>query len=361
MKNTPCFVHCKLIGHTLQNCSKLNDTYIPKASSQKKDTEVQFTKPETRKKTMNVSEKKAGKSVKFSVDTINKTPGTSIELEDGEISLVSKVKNVVNPIKHKNGSSLNLELSLHNSFDLLDVGENAYAGEPKEADGKSPFIAHNDFSSENEGEIFIEKVSLVQNTNLEIPSNVMIGTSQPVICASNKLSEDVENGKSQSLEQCSNVGKRLFPSSSHAPAPLALDSENLGFSLMQSITSPITTTDKILGPDKGILQKSDGTEQLTAASLKSTKILSKLWGDAPDSDLGSETDNEFHNEADASKYLLTPSNTSKKGERGRPKKQRSPNRKNGSQSTANSSQDYYTDTVKTRSKACSQSINTPQQ
>jgi len=100
------------------------------------------------------------------------------------------------------------------------------------------------------------------------------------------------------------------------------------------------------------VQPSDGTKQASAASIKSTKILSMFWGDDQDTDRDPETDNESHNWADATKFLVTTPDPGKKGKRGRPKKQQSPNNTEGtSVKTKSASQDFPVDVVNTRSKA----------
>ena len=68
---------------------------------------------------------------------------------------------------------------------------------------------------------------------------------------------------------------------------------------------------------------------MSAASLKSAKILSKFWGDemdidATDSTLDPETDSEAHNNShfpEASNYPVSPHETVKKSKRGSHKKQ----------------------------------------
>lgn len=54
--------------------------------------------------------------------------------------------------------------------------------------------------------------------------------------------------------------------------------------VLQPSITPITTTDEILGPDKRKVQFIEGTKNVSAASLKSAKILSKFWGDVMDTD-----------------------------------------------------------------------------
>jgi hypothetical protein len=107
-----------------------------------------------------------------------------------------------------------------------------------------------------------------------------------------------------------------------------LDPED--FEHLQPIITPITTTDEVLGPDKKKNAATEVNKQASAASIKSTTVLSKYWGDEFDTDDNVDpeidTDPQQASHIDTSKYLATPSDTIKKGKRGRPKKQRSPNK-----------------------------------
>lgn len=52
---------------------------------------------------------------------------------------------------------------------------------------------------------------------------------------------------------------------------------------------PITSIDENLGPDKRKVQAYGGSNNHTAASLKSVKILSKFWGDMVDDDTATDS------------------------------------------------------------------------
>ncbi|AES62086.1 DUF4283 domain protein [Medicago truncatula] len=50
------------------------------------------------------------------------------------------------------------------------------------------------------------------------------------------------------------------------------------------LVTPITTTDEVLGPDKGKVIITGSSKNFTAASMKSVQILRKFWGDEEDTD-----------------------------------------------------------------------------
>jgi len=68
-----------------------------------------------------------------------------------------------------------------------------------------------------------------------------------------------------------------------------------------TIISPITTTDEILGPDKGRFTQPAITKNNYEACRKSEKILSKFWADDLDTDQAS--DNTLEPESNAKRYL----------------------------------------------------------
>lgn len=48
---------------------------------------------------------------------------------------------------------------------------------------------------------------------------------------------------------------------------------------MQSIVSPITTRDEVLGQDKRKVHLFEGTKNTAAVCMKDGRILSKFWGE----------------------------------------------------------------------------------
>lgn len=79
------------------------------------------------------------------------------------------------------------------------------------------------------------------------------------------------------------------------------------------LVTPITTTDEVLGPDKGKVIITGSSKNFTAASMKSVQILRKLWGDeedtdpATDSTMDPDTDTEKLDTCETSiagKYLV---------------------------------------------------------
>lgn len=68
-----------------------------------------------------------------------------------------------------------------------------------------------------------------------------------------------------------------------------------------TIISPITTTDEILGPDKGRFTQPTITKNNSEACRKSEKIFSKFWADDLDTDQAS--DNTLEPESNAERYM----------------------------------------------------------
>jgi len=107
----------------------------------------------------------------FNADIHKKNLDTTIELEEGEVSPVLKGKSdrnddPLNQAKHiAIGNPLHLELTLNNSFELLEVGEDIE--EARKVDGKLPLINEDDLSSDNEVVVSIEKASFLHITNSE--------------------------------------------------------------------------------------------------------------------------------------------------------------------------------------------------
>lgn len=224
---------------------------------------------------------------------------------------------------------LNMELTLHNSFELLEVGEINFADKTEEVDEKFPIISDDDLSSDNDVEISLEKGSFLHNIDLEAPSKLKSGPSKKMSDVTNKPHVDDVNGNypirsSSSLELSSKDGRMSLPGAAPVTTNLGLDPDNVDGSILQTIISPITTSNEVLGPDKRKIHSVEDTNQATEASIKSTNILSKLWSDYNDNDLDTEPESDLHNLIDTSKYLETPGDTKKKGKRGRPKKKRSP-------------------------------------
>jgi len=238
---------------------------------------------------------------------------------------------------HQAGNSSKLKTPSHNTFELLeDVVDFIQDGNCSANDvdiieeaipvaGNCPFIT-DDICSDNDVVVTLVKENLLHNTLSEYPMNRI---SQNVVLAPSNL------------------------------AGLTLATEAFEHPILQPIVTPITTTDELLGPDKRKVHSCVGSKNATAASLKSAKVLCKYWRDIPDTDstVEPETDNDTQhaNFADVVKHLATPFDTGKKGKRGRPKKQKSPNNKPGKSHPASPS--HGTDYVLTRSKSSTHSHN----
>jgi len=120
-------------------------------------------------------------------------PATTAKLEEGEISPVSQGKNARNEDPPNwathiaNGNPLNMELTLHNSFELLEAGVDFTAGEDRKTDGKLPLITEADLmSNENEVEVSIENVSFLHPIVSEAQGKLKSGPSLTVAGATSK-------------------------------------------------------------------------------------------------------------------------------------------------------------------------------
>jgi len=171
--------------------------------------------------------------------------------------------------------------------------------------------------------------------------------------------------KPSSPTQKGTTGKLLHPICTYELNGMAGDPEGLEHTSYQPIINPVTTSEEILGADKKVVNLQDVTWKATAASIKSTKILSKFWGEDLDSDSNVEpeadTVNHADNILDTSLYLTTPSVTGKKGKRGRPKKPKAPNKQaqdGTDDSNQTEEQHHHMESAHTRSKAGSQNYNT---
>jgi len=183
-------------------------------------------------------------------------------------------------------------------------------------------------SSANGVEVSIEKVSLLHPTVFEAQGKLKSGPSQNVAGAASKPITGEALGKlaftsPSSLVQCSNVRRQSFPNAASVSVNLALDPLDVEYYIFQPILTPITTTDEVLRPDKRKIQPVGGTKQATAASIKSTRILSKFWGDEQDTDMEPVTETESHIAYDTSRFLTTPCDIGKKKEKEEDQKRQS--------------------------------------
>jgi len=177
-----------------------------------------------------------------------------------------------------------------------------------------------------------------------------------------------------SPKQCSQAGRRLFPNAATVSATIArnpaYDMPSTLFVIFELATdatpiiTPITYTNEILGPDKGRIFVPANAKNTFVACRKSEKILSKFWANDLDSEQASDSTLKpdtyvdgpqafLPDSTDAAKYLLQITETSKKGKRGRSKKNKSPKAHSGTKSKSMASADPIetgSDTMNTRSK-----------
>jgi hypothetical protein len=160
---------------------------------------------------------------------------------------------------------------------LLEDSEDNIAGEARPSDGELPFIAIEEDMQirDNDVEVTIEKANPIAS---EVPCNLVIRPSQ---------------------------------STAFSPIKMA---------------TPITTYEQ-LGPDKSKVKLPSSSKNLSAAAIKSVKLLSKYWGDEvneePDTDstMDQDTDTESHrslfeSHSNIDKYLAKndePASTIKPG------------------------------------------------
>jgi len=160
-----------------------------------------------------------------------------------------------------------------------------------------------------------------------------------------------------SLVHSSTPGRKGFPRATDVSIDLALDLVSLDAPILQPIITPITTSDEILGPDKSRVQPFFGSKQATAASIKSTRILSKFWGDEQDTDSTVDIEPEIDSQQPSLEQLsqLLATAYGKKGKRGRPKKQKSPNKEGDTPAQSqDNSKVFISELIHTRSKTGSQ-------
>jgi len=350
-------VHCKMLGHSIQTCSKLKtvDNIDRPGMHAKPVSDGNMTKIGRKSKTNVAGNFLSGNEAKAkALDSSNRkdknlqaTPRhieAVREFEEGNISQ----HDVETHVADKPSTPI---LTLLNSFDLLEEDDHFVAGEAKSVDGDTPLLTVEDVVKINCMVMKdpIEKDEWIHHRDSESLGKFDDGPSKSMACSP---------GIPTSLVHSSTLGRMDFPKATAVSFDLALDPDLTEAPILQPIITPITTTDEILGPDKGKVQLFDGTKQATAASIKSTKILSKFWGDEQDTNNETNNDSQMANSENITPFPANALYTSRKGKRGRPKKQKSPNKAlNDSDYRHTSSQGTNKDSVNTKSKTGSQTPN----
>ena len=179
-------------------------------------------------------------------------------------------------------------LSLHNSFDLLHEDGELPLGEEK--------LDPNHISADDlfESAEIVDKVSeepkvadTVKNDSFE---PAILDTNMTVVESDTRIMF-IPTSAPQSPEQCSQAGRRLYPSAAIVSA-IFIGDPNLSKQAASSkiatydatIITLITTYDENIGPDKGRISQPSNSKNTSEACKKSEKLLSKFWADGLDSD-----------------------------------------------------------------------------
>jgi hypothetical protein len=312
--------NCKILGHNLQNCMKLNNTN-------------NYDGPAKLKSNVDMNGKKhmvqvlSGKKLREG-DFIDHVK-TADKALNNEPSLDAPSQQNVEQV----------HLTLHNPFELLDNGSELVTDEAETAD-MEPTPTRLDMQTVQNPCVednSLGKDSMTQNTNTEDtgifakrPSEPMILTSckpllgsangrlsfpisgpaslvspvlQPVLTPITTTDEPVKKGNLVSPD----VSKEKVGLNQTAPSEVPCNlvnrpSQSAAFSPIKMAT-PITIYEE-LGPDKGKIHVIGGSKNVTAAAKKSVQILSKLWGDVVDSD--HTTDGTLDPDSDSEKMNMHP-------------------------------------------------------
>jgi len=193
------------------------------------------------------------------------------DVEEGEISANyitadGVLNNEQYVVVQSQNSGEQLNLTLHNSFELLENDSEHVIGEAKPSDEESnPIILDMQMDKNpNVGDNSLGKQNLTHSTSIEVlvPS---------------------------SLDQ---------PSATSVSFGEVMDPIFYETTILQPTVSPITTNDEILGQDKRKVQITVGPKNKSTACLRDGKVLSKFWGDeetdASDNTVDSKTDSEVN-------------------------------------------------------------------
>lgn len=270
-----------------------------------------------------------------------------------------------NTLNKINEDSMNI--TLHNSFELLDQDTEPVIGEAKSSEKDSVSITLDMQIDKNPIMETQSKGNEILNhiTYIEVPGNMMKKTSTPATLNPSISIMSSESGRhvfptadSSSLNQGSNIGRLSFPNATTESLDDARDPKYDDTIVLQPINNPVTTTYEILGQDKRQVHFNTGPTNKNAACIKDGKILSKFWGaedtDATDNTCDPETNSEVHKGKfefpDIALYLESTSSKIKTTKRGKPKKKKSPINLNGTISKQKNTDKHGIAAVNTRSQ-----------
>ena len=301
--------HCKMIGHSFQTCVKLGAS-IP--TQKKPHIGPAKNKPATLTKPVSASDIQVEKDAQTAVK-VQKASVT--ELEDGVIAHINTDQELGSVHKPDDNPAL------HNAFTLLEPEIEQGIDDEVPTDKEFPPTELDMQIDKNPGvkETPQGMKQLTQNTTLENPWKLV-----------NRHSKTVDMSSITSPVSLGNK-KAIGP---------AVDE----VTILQPIISPINTRDETLGQDKRQVHIAVGPRNTAAVCLKDGKLLSKFWGDADndDTDSNPETDTDIHQSSSPtfSKYIVPDTVT--KSKRGRPKKQRSLQKKGRSKSPEQGKENIHT-------------------
>jgi len=264
------------------------------------------------------------------------------DFEDGEfVAQDFNAAHILVPQATNHIKAASLNISLHNSFELLDNNEEHFTGEVKSGDKDSSSITLDmkiDKKPNMEGKS-LGMGSLDHSTVIEVPGKVLRMTSSTADMLPSIPVLGFESGRqtfptksSSSLAQGSNIGRRSCPNVTSESPEDTRDPFAAETTVLQPFIAPITTTNELLGQDKRKVQFSTGPVNKNAACMKDGRILSKFWGDedtdATDSTFDIENDNDIQKVPtelpDIMQYLDSTGDKLRKAKKGRPRKQKSP-------------------------------------
>jgi hypothetical protein len=283
--------NCKILGHNLQNCRKLN------GSSNNEGTIKLNTRSELNGKkhvdTNMLGKKRVSGAQKDSLSLPNRNQAGSSLLHKGTAKGATSSAMIfnLNTASDDNTHCEQADTELHNitnspdhhlrpgSLNDLHDTENLYKEGDKEdviitaimKDGisnplfgvelqsPSALALHNPFDKlQEDGDIHFEENPLMDQVQHQPSEHTIL---EPVVILPQK-----------------NVG----PVPPKAAIPVGESHHKVVLSPIKMAT-PVTTYEE-LGPDKGRVHAIGGSKNVSAAAKKSVQILSKLWGDVVDSD-----------------------------------------------------------------------------
>jgi len=265
--------HCKSIGHSIQSCSRLNA-----------DANAQ-----TNKKAHNMSHK-----VQFKSNLFNKNAQLSVHKSANDVEQ-AQLHNVA--VGNKPAQVLIHTEHQEDTFDSDDdFEEEEYVAQDINESGVHNTAHHADVQTKtNEDRL---NITLHNSSELlENDAEPVTGEAKSSDKDSTPITLDMQMDKNPNVKEQS-PGKGISDNSTNIEVPGIIDRQCAlitapifyGNITLQPVITPRTTTDEILGPDKRKVQFTVGPKNMSAACLKDGKALSKFLGVEPDTDTITTTD-----------------------------------------------------------------------